>query len=286
MRGANLAPLVPRTAMQLITYNGLVAASAGATRAYFAPHLQERPDDDPERRFVSAMLLYYHAIDRGELPGPYTDADAELYARAALVVDEDFAASRYLGDEELAARYGVPIEQIVAKRDDVRAQGLAGGPERMVPTMHKRVVPEAARAAARRLDELFARDQELAIALNETQSRLLAALARLSPGLSAQALQTIYGPGAADLGLSGGRPPVLDDPSPTTALEEIADEIRRAFTAHQHREEDRRHLARDVGEAVAALVAAMDVAGFTAEEARTADVVSLAQGTYVARPQG
>lgn len=147
--------------------------------------------------------------------------------------------------------------------------------------MSERTVPNAARAHAWRLVEMFDRDQHLAVQLNEAQSRFLQALERLSPGLSAQALQGLYGPGGADLGAgAGARPAVLEDPSPTTALEEVADRLRRAHVDYAHRAEDRCLLGADIGETTAQLVAAMDAAGYSASEARTADVKDLADGIY------
>lgn len=145
--------------------------------------------------------------------------------------------------------------------------------------MSTRSVPNAARAQAWRLVEMFDREQCLAIELHEAQSRFLQALERLSPGLSAQALQSLYGPGSADLGASA-RPAVLEDPSPTTALEDVADRLRRAHVDYAHRANERRLLAADIGEATAQLIAAMDTAGFTAHEARGADVTQLADGIY------
>lgn len=363
--------------MQLITYNAQIAATAGATRIYFAPHLQERPKDDPERRFVGAMALYHHAVDRGELPGPYTDAAAELYARGVLVDDADFLASADLPDEALAERFGVPVEQIAAKRTDERgpappwpsdahgalealtaaidaaqlrvtsaleviAEGVAHdapatsprrdttrelldvardvhelvGNARLVgeaaaredgATMglrareladradelraaleaspapgalrvQERVVPAEAREAARHLSSLFARDQELVGELNDTAERLGEANDQLTAGLSAESLQAIYGPGGPDLGLSGRRPPVLDDDETIAALERVAQEIRSAFSAHQHRADERRILGMDIGEANAELQRAMTAAAFTEHEARNADVGALAEG--------
>ncbi len=147
--------------------------------------------------------------------------------------------------------------------------------------MSGRTVPSAARAHAWRLVEMFDRDQHLAVQLNEAQSRFLQALERLSPGLSAQALQGLYGPGGADLGAgAGARPAVLEDPSPTTALEEVADRLRRAHVEYAHRAEERCLLGADIGETTAQLVAAMDTAGFTAAEACGADVTQLAHGIY------
>jgi hypothetical protein len=92
--------------------------------------------------------------------------------------------------------------------------------------MTERPIPAAAIAAAVELAQLFERDRELALALNEAQRRLLDGNDRLTAGLSAEALRGIYGPAGPDLGLSGRRPPVLEAEHPIAALEEVADTIR------------------------------------------------------------
>ena len=146
--------------------------------------------------------------------------------------------------------------------------------------MRPAAIPAAARDAARVLVELFARDQQLAIALNAASGRLHAANGRLTAGLSAQALLAIGGPVGPDLGLSGRKPWVLADDHPIAALERVAQEIRSAFSDYQHTAEDRRVLAADIGEASAAFSAAMVAAGFTPTHARNADVQALAAGAF------
>lgn len=106
-----MMPMTMTTATTMLRYRGRLAGFAGATRASLSNELDALPANDPDRRFVLAMAAYAGAIARGEAPGPYTDADAERYARAFLItgsLDGD--------DAELAARYGVPLEQISAAR--------------------------------------------------------------------------------------------------------------------------------------------------------------------------
>ncbi len=55
-------------------------------------------------------------------------------------------------------------------------------------------------------------------------------------------------------------------------LQEVHWTIHRAFSEHQRISEDRRHLAAEIGELIARLVAA----GFTEEQVRDADVHQLA----------
>lgn len=138
-------------------------------------------------------------------------------------------------------------------------------------------VPRVARQAAERLVELFERDQRLVVELNRAQDRLLKANDSLTAGLSAEALQAIYGPGGADLGLSGRKPPVLDDPHPREALERVSQRIREAFYDSQRLADERRVLGVDVGEATALLVDALVAAGWSEEQARNADVLELSR---------
>jgi hypothetical protein len=138
-------------------------------------------------------------------------------------------------------------------------------------------VPPVARRAAARLAELFERDQRLAVELNAAQDRLLEANGGLTAGLSAEALQRVYGPAGPDLGLSGRLPPVLDDPHPREALERASKRIREAFYEYQRLADERRVLGADVGEATALLVDALVAAGWSEEQARDANVLELSR---------
>lgn len=145
-------------------------------------------------------------------------------------------------------------------------------------------IPVAVRAIAKRMSGLFDRDQELAEALNAAHQRLLDANGRLTSGLSAEALLGVYGPGGADLGLSGERPEVLLDDSPIAALEQVAQDIRVAHNDYQQVAEQRRQLAFDVGETNAELQSALGVLGVPPGQARAAHIDALAEG--VLRPSG
>ena len=106
----------------LIQYRGDVVAVAGATRFHLAPHVEALSPRDPLRAIVALMCAFAERVQSGELTGPYSDHRAELYARSALIDDDEFmrATDEGLDDNELAARFNVPIEQIEAKREDPR----------------------------------------------------------------------------------------------------------------------------------------------------------------------
>ena len=108
-----------------------------------------------------------------------------------------------------------------------------------------RTIPARARTLAVQLAALFTTDQEIVVALNDAHHRLAAANDRLWTD------------------------PVLD---PSV----IHEQIRRAFWAHQQASEQRRQLAVEVGE----ISAALNAAGHTLEQARSANVHQLAAGTW------
>lgn len=105
----------------LIQYRGDVVAVAGASRFHLAPHIEAREPGDSLRAVVALMCVFAERVHAGELPGPYSDARAEFYARCALIDDDEFARAEADGesDDALAARFSVPIEQIDAKRRDL-----------------------------------------------------------------------------------------------------------------------------------------------------------------------
>ena len=105
--------------MRAIFYRGRLVATATPQRVYLDPEIAALAPGEPLARFVAVMCLYSRDVDAGEVPGPYTDAGAELYARCVLIPDDGFASIVDEPGERLAERFRVPIEQIAAKRDDL-----------------------------------------------------------------------------------------------------------------------------------------------------------------------
>ena len=144
-------------------------------------------------------------------------------------------------------------------------------------------VPGRARELAARLSALFERDVEIVGRLNDAQSRLRDANERLWSGLAPDAFGLVYD-GSAPAGQSqiatlisdarsaGGADP---DTAVLGALQQVH-AIHRSFCAYQSACEERRQLAVDVGELSQQLTEALCAAGFTAEDARNADVHKLA----------
>ena len=148
----------------------------------------------------------------------------------------------------------------------------------------------AARQQAGRIADAFDHDQALAEQLTAAQHRLQAANEDLWSGLHPDALGLLYD-NAAAVGQGNSQiagriaDAVRADGSATDVeaavlpgLQEVHWAIHRAFCEYQRIGEDRRHLAAEIGELIAGMVAALTAAGWTEEQARTADVRALAAG--------
>jgi hypothetical protein len=149
-----------------------------------------------------------------------------------------------------------------------------------------RAVPALARELAARIATLFHSDVEIARRLNDAQRRLRDANERLWSGLSPDAFGLIYD-GAASAGegqiaalvsdaLSSGG--LESQTAVLKALQQTHWLIRRAFHDYQGACEERRQLAVEVGELSAQLTAALCAVGWSADDARDADVHELAGG--------
>jgi hypothetical protein len=146
------------------------------------------------------------------------------------------------------------------------------------------IVPARARELAARLSVLFERDVEIVGRLNDAQSRLRDANERLWSGLAPDAFGLVYD-GSAPAGQSqiarlmgdacsaGG----LDSGAAVLgALQQVHWAIHRSFCAYRSACEERRQLAVDVGELSQQLTEVLCAVGFSAEDARNADVHKLA----------
>ena len=145
-------------------------------------------------------------------------------------------------------------------------------------------IPACARELAARLSVLFERDVEIVGRLNDAQSRLRDANERLWSGLAPDAFGLVYD-GAAPAGESQIAALMSDarsaggpgsDTAVLGALQQIHSAIHRSFCAYQWACEERRQLAVDVGELSQQLTEVLCAAGFSADDARNADVHKLA----------
>lgn len=142
-------------------------------------------------------------------------------------------------------------------------------------------VTQAAREAASRLAELFDQDQQLAIAQKEALDRLRAANDRLWDGLHPDGMAAVYDGATPVAGSSELAELAGDETRLLAALQQTRWAIHRAMWAYQQASEDRRCLAADVGAASARLVSELVAAGWSEDEARSADVHQLAAATTV-----
>ena len=106
-----VAELVP------VSYQGELVAAVSLERLHIlAPWLLDRPGGDPELRFVAMMCACARQVLTGKLPGPYTEALGEEWARAALVDEQSLLSVAALTHDDAAAALGVPHEQMRAIR--------------------------------------------------------------------------------------------------------------------------------------------------------------------------
>ena len=104
------------------------AAITGPRRAILHPDLERRDDEDPDKRWVLAKSVHALRVWEPHLPldqdpdARYTDADAEAYARRALMPAIEFRAGAHLPDDQLAAYLRVPIEKIADRRAELAAE--------------------------------------------------------------------------------------------------------------------------------------------------------------------
>jgi hypothetical protein len=105
--------------MQLIQYANRPAALVTERRVTFVGGLEDLPDGHPLLRFVVYMALYARDVVTGELPGAYTDEDAERFARACLIDPDELAAHADEDDARLAERLRIPVEQVAHARAEL-----------------------------------------------------------------------------------------------------------------------------------------------------------------------
>jgi hypothetical protein len=105
--------------VQAIHYRGRLVAVATSRQVFLAPEVQALPAGHPHVRMVALMCLYARDVASGDLPGPFDQARAELFARCVLIDDDEFARLAGLPDPALARHFRVPVEHFAAKRLDL-----------------------------------------------------------------------------------------------------------------------------------------------------------------------
>jgi hypothetical protein len=102
----------------LVSYRGAPAALVGMRRLSFLGDVGHLPPGHPLVRVVAYMAYYAQLVLREQLPGSYTDADAERFARYALIDPDGLRRGRDASDDLLALQFAVPVEQIVVARSE------------------------------------------------------------------------------------------------------------------------------------------------------------------------
>ena len=104
--------------MQPVRYQGRVVALATRRGIFWSDRLEALEPDHPRRRFVREMCEFWRQVQLG-LPLPYTDDNAQLFARTRLMPDELFDLLDDRDDVELAELFNVPLEEVAPGRRDV-----------------------------------------------------------------------------------------------------------------------------------------------------------------------
>lgn len=152
-------------------------------------------------------------------------------------------------------------------------------------------VPVQARRLAGRLVDAFGSDQQLAERQKEALGRLRAANEQLWSGVHPDGLGLLYDGAAAAAGLGRGsrvagvladaRRAGADDEQVEVIVLQVVQEIHwaihHAAGDYQTISEDRRHLAAEIGELSAQLVAELGTVGWSESQVRAADVHQLAE---------
>jgi hypothetical protein len=103
----------------LVTYDNEPVALVNARHVNFLSPESDLPAGHPRLRLFIYMARYAQLIASGERPGPYSDTDAERFARAALIDPHELRAHRGESDDQLAKRFKLPVEQIGAARQNI-----------------------------------------------------------------------------------------------------------------------------------------------------------------------
>ena len=106
----------------LVTYEGSPAALVGLRRLSFLGRMRHLPPGDPLVRVVAYMAYYAQLVLSGDM-ADYSDRDAELFARSALIDYGQLAIRPGESAESLAAHFRIPVEQIAKAREELNAAG-------------------------------------------------------------------------------------------------------------------------------------------------------------------
>ena len=78
-----------------LSYHGQTVALAARARFWLAAHIEALPTGHPDKQHVCFMALYARDVLIGQLPGPYSDDDADRFAHRALKPGADRCTPPY-----------------------------------------------------------------------------------------------------------------------------------------------------------------------------------------------
>ena len=105
----------------VVRYAGQVAAVGREDSVLLMPSIAVLERDHPRRRFVAVAALVGHEMVTEPFAEAYDDELAQFYARILLIPNDEFEAlHRTMADVDLAEHFNVPLEQVSAKREDIR----------------------------------------------------------------------------------------------------------------------------------------------------------------------
>ncbi len=113
-----------------LTHQDRPAALAAPTRVWLAAHIEALPTGHPRKRFVAFMAFYARDILTDNIPGPYSDKNAERFARLVLIDPAVIAAHPDADDKQLAQLLQVPVEQLQEYRTETPATTGQRTPQR------------------------------------------------------------------------------------------------------------------------------------------------------------
>lgn len=107
------------SAMRVIRYNRQIVAFAQGNEIRLKPQIAALDRGHPDRRWAAGLATFACLVESGDEPSPYTPDRACAFARDLLVPTHQFAMLAGLTDGALAACFGVPTEQIPARRAEL-----------------------------------------------------------------------------------------------------------------------------------------------------------------------
>lgn len=105
----------------IVKYRGRAVALVRPSCVEFHGRVMALEADHPHRRWAFCLSLFAFDVVDGLIPGPYSDFRAGVFARQALIPDDEFLELATLDDAVLAEYFNVPLPEIEEKRADVQA---------------------------------------------------------------------------------------------------------------------------------------------------------------------